>query len=386
MQNAIWGINSIWVFIILVSDLLQKRINFKDKKILSFSIFFLISTISWLLCQNNHGFYYIYDLVKLYEFGLIFYTYSSNHSQKDIKKLMMIIAYSFCTYVFIYNVISLGFYFTGNTYITLPNQVTYEAMGIDNAMAHKTRYMGLWSWYTIASFHCYIALILHLYLIENGKNKIIHAIGIIISAYMIYLTDSRSSLIILLFVILCYFLLFIQKKIGTKKTLVTGIVLILIGGISFASLKIMKNPNLLSGNLYETLRTLSSGRLQMAEGILDNLKNHLLLGEGYGNNSFVVNNYGIAHPHNAILAVILYSGLLGLVSFMIYVILNIQTIISNLANIKQHHYIAILVLTCSIMIESMFDTCIMGSPSSNIETLFFWLCLGIVANNCFKEN
>ena len=386
MNNIIRAINTIWVFFILLNDVLHKKIDIKDKKILSFCIFFVISTISWIFYQNSHNFYYVYDLVKLYAFGLIFYTYAHDCSQKDIKKFLNIVSYTFCTYIFIYNIISLGLYFTGNTYITLPNQVTYQAIGIDNALAHKPRYMGLWDWYTTASFHCYIALVLHLYLIDNGKNKVIHGLGILASAYMIYLTDSRSSLIILLFVLVCYFLLFIHKKLGTKKTIYIGLALFIVGLIGFVTLKVIKNPSLLSGNLHETLTELSSGRVQMAEGILSNLKYHFLLGEGYGNNTFVLDNYGVIHPHNAILAVILYSGILGLISYLIYVVFNIQSIIHNLHNIKKYKYTWLLIYVLCVVIESMFDICIIGARSTNIETPFFWLCLGIISYNTFKED
>ena len=38
------------------------------------------------------------------------------------------------------------------------------------------------------------------------------------------------------------------------------------------------------------------------------------------------------------------------------------------------------VLVMSILIESLFDICIIGAPL-NIETLYFWLCLGLVTSH-----
>ena len=389
LENLIWGINSLWVFIIFLDDIFHKRFNLKDRKLLYLILFFVISTISWLFCQSHHGFYYIYDLVKLYEFSFIFYTFSSNHTNKEIKNVIRIIAYTFCTYVLIYVLISLVHYITGNTMIHYPNGTSYNAIGIDNEVAHKERYMGVWSWYTIASFHCYIALVLHLYLIDQGKNKIIHSIGIIANAYMIYLTDSRSSLIILAFVLLSGILFLLKKNIGAKKAIYTCILLICISIVGFIVYKAISNPTLFQqflSNPYQTLVVLSSGRLQMAKGIIDNLKNHLLLGEGYGNNDLVQSHYGIVHPHNVIMACLLYTGIIGLLLFILFIIKNIQSIIKNMTSIFNSQYKWILVLTICLFIESMFDICIIGARSTNIETPFFWLCLGIISYNTFKED
>ena len=374
--HALWVIDILWTTVALIYDICHKKINFKDSKIVVLSLFVLINTISWLLF-NEHGPYYIFTLVTLYEQAFIFYAYANKN---DIKELFIKLAYAFIGLVSFYTIVSLICYVVGYTSFVLPNGTEITMLGVDNALAHKTRFMGIWTWYTVASFDCYIAILLSLYLLDLKKNKIFHITMIILNSIMIYLTDSRSSLIVLAFIYLCFILFLLQKKIGTKKTIITGIVLILVGGISFISLKVMKNPSLLSGNLYQTLRTLSSGRLQMAEGILNNLKNSWLLGNGYCNNEFVLTNYGIQHPHNVIMAVILYSGITGLVLFTIFIILNICTITKNIHYIFSNNLKWILVLVICIFIESMFDICIIGAPV-NVQTLYLWLCLGLVTSH-----
>ena len=374
--HALWVIDILWTTVVLIYDICHKKINFKDSKIVVLSLFVLINTISWLLF-NEHGPYYIFTLVTLYEQAFIFYAYANKN---DIKELFIKLAYAFIGLVSFYTIVSLICYVVGYTSFVLPNGTEITMLGVDNALAHKTRFMGIWTWYTVASFDCYIAILLSLYLLDLKKNKIFHITMIILNSIMIYLTDSRSSLIVLAFIYLCFILFLLQKKIGTKKTIITGIVFILVGGISFISLKVMKNPNLLSGNLYQTLRTLSSGRLQMAEGILNNLKNSWLLGNGYCNNEFVLTNYGIQHPHNVIMAVILYSGITGLVLFTIFIILNICTITTNIHYIFSNNLKWILVLVICIFIESMFDICIIGAPV-NVQTLYLWLCLGLVTSH-----
>ncbi len=374
--HGLWILNILWTTVILIYDIYQKKINFKDTKVLVLTIFVLVNTSSWLLF-NEHGPYYIFTLVTLYEQAFVFYVYANKN---DIKDLFVQLAYAFIGLVSFYTIVSLICYVVGYTSFVLPNGTEITMLGVDNAVAHKTRFMGIWTWYTVASFDCYISILLSLYLLDLKKNKIFHITMIILNSIMIYLTDSRSSLIILAFIYLCFILFLLQKRIGTKKTLATGIVLILLGSISFITLKVIKNPSLLSGNLYETLKTLSSGRLQMAEGILSNLKNSWLLGNGYCNNEFVLTNYGIQHPHNVVMAVILYSGIVGLVLFTIFIIFNISSIVKNILYIYANNLKWILVLVICIFIESMFDICIIGAPV-NVQTLYFWLCLGMVVRH-----
>ena len=389
LEHLIWGLNTLWVIYITIYDFRNKQIQFNNSRILILFLFFIVSTISWILFQPNHSLFYFYDLIKLYEFGFIFYTYSINANIKEIKKTLSVLAYSFCTYVFIYIIVSLMLSFLGYKTFNLPNGSPQIMIGIDNELAHKTRFMGLWSWFTIASFHCYISICLHLYLIENSSNKTINLLGIILCAFMIYLTDSRSSLLILGFIIISYFLFYLSKRLSFKKTIFIGLGVIFIVGITIISIKLSSNKELftmLLNNPYETIKTLSSGRIQMAEAIIYNLKDHWLLGQGYGNNTLIYQKFGIAHPHNALLATLLYNGWSGFIILIIFFVLNIKQICLNLTKIINHNFKWILVLALCVIIESLFDTCIIGAVSSNIETLFFYLCLGVITNTNFPKN
>lgn len=389
LEHLIWGLNTLWVIYITIYDFRNKQIQFNNSRILILFLFFIVSTISWILFQPNHSLFYFYDLIKLYEFGFIFYTYSINANIKEIRKTLSVLAYSFCTYVFIYIIVSLMLSFLGYKTFNLPNGSPQIMIGIDNELAHKTRFMGLWSWFTIASFHCYISICLHLYLIENSSNKTINLLGIILCAFMIYLTDSRSSLLILGFIIISYFLFYLSKRLSFKKTIFIGLGVIFIVGITIISIKLSSNKELftmLLNNPYETIKTLSSGRIQMAEAIIYNLKDHWLLGQGYGNNTLIYQEFGIAHPHNALLATLLYNGWSGFIILIIFFVLNIKQICLNLTIIINNNFKWILVLALCVIIESLFDTCIIGAVSSNIETLFFYLCLGVITNTNFPKN
>ena len=386
--HGLWVIDILWVTILIIYDIYKKQINFKDKKILFLIIFVLFTTVSWIFKQPNHGPYYIFTLVTLYEQAFIFYLYALEANPNEFKTIFVKLAYIFIGFISFYTIASLICYISGNTNFVLPNGTEINMLGIDNDLAHKIRFMGLWTWYTVASFDCYIAILLSLYLIDNNKNKIFHYIMILLNSYLIYLTDSRSSLIILAFIFLCFILFLMSKKLGFKKSIGVGILCILLGILGLFVLKISKNPSLFAqfmNNPWKTLTKLSSGRIQMAEGIIANLKNTWLLGNGYCNNDFVLQKYGIQHPHNLIMALLLYTGIPGLILFVIFLVCNILAINKNIKSIYSNNMKWIFILVLCLLIESMFDICIIGAPV-NIQTLYFWLCLGLIANKDVKTN
>ena len=133
-------------------------------------------------------------------------------------------------------------------------------------------------------------------------------------------------------------------------------------------------------NPYQTIIDLSSGRIQMAEAIIRNANNHRFLGEGYGNNLLVNSRFNTVHPHNLFLAILLYTGYPGLLAFCGFLFYTIKQITNNLHLIISLNFKWIFILTICVFIESLFDTCIIGAASANIETLFFYLCLGIICN------
>lgn len=385
----IMGLNTLWVLLILGYDIKHKKINLKCKNIFFLFLFLLINTIDWIISLPSHGIYaeYIHELVKLFEFAYIFYSYSSKENINEIKKTVNILAYSYCTYVLVYCAISLTVYFLGYTEVPWPNGYIMTMYGNDNSVGHKIRFKGIWQWFSGVGLNCYPSICLHLYLIENKKNKTINIIGIILSCYMIYLSDTRAALIILAFIALSYFLFLLAKKISIKKVIYIGILLGILGLIGLITLKFLKNQTLLNeflNNPIDTIVTLSSGRIQMAIGVIEHLKETWLFGEGYSNNGFIINTYGNLHPHNVIIASLLYTGIPGTIVFFILAILNIKQMFSNLKLIISNNIKWLFVLTLCVMIGSMFDIEILGSRTPNMETLFFYLCLGISVNNSLK--
>lgn len=385
--QLLWGINIIWVLVILLKDISKNNISIKDKKTFLLTLYFIIALISWLFYRKKYNLYSIYDLIKLYEFCFIFYLIPFEvKSREKLHKMLEIISYSFCTYVFVFLSISLILYILEIDQVTLPNGISQSLYGLDNALAHKPRFFGIWNWATDSSFHSYIAICLHLYLMDRNKNKLVNWFCIFLCLIMIYLSDTRTSFIILAIIIMCFLSFKIQNKVSKKNSIIIDFCLILIACMGLIFIKSKTNPELISSlliNPIETFNKLSSGRMTSAKGIIKNLKNSPLFGDGYANNTYMSTYYsGINYPHNLFFSLLLYTGILGFAVFTIFLILNGLTIIKNSEYIKANNFKWIAVLSICIFVQSMFSPAILGTATSNVESLFFFLCLGISANKC----
>ena len=113
-------------------------------------------------------------------------------------------------------------------------------------------------------------------------------------------------------------------------------------------------------------------------------KNCLFLGSGYCNSEFTVAAYKLIHPHNIFLALLLYTGIPGLVLFTMFLILNVKDIVHNLDYIKLNNLKWLVVLVICVFFESLLDIAIIGAPI-NIQTLYFYLCLGILVKDSTNE-
>lgn len=388
LWHILWVIDIAWVMIILIYDIYKKNICVKTSKIFILTIFVLFTTISWILKQPNHGHYYIFTLVTLYEQVFIFYTYAKDKNVKDIKFLLNKLATLFVYLTSLYTSISLVSYFINCTSFSLPNGSTINMLILQETLSHNPiRLQGLWTNTSIASFDCYLAILLSLYLIENGGKKYFHYILIFLNSIMIYLANSRLALIILAFIFTCLSLFKFKKNHFSKKSLINSGFLFTILIILFILYRFYSNPNLLCSiinNPYDTFKNLSSRRLQMAEDILSNLKNFYLLGNGYCNNVYLSASIREPHPHNIFLALLLYTGIPGLVLFTMFLILNVKDIVHNLDYIKLNNLKWLVVLVICVFFESLLDIAIIGAPI-NIQTLYFYLCLGILVKDSTNE-
>ena len=386
--HILWVIDIAWVMIILIYDIYKKNIYFKDPKIFILIIFVLFTTISWLLKQPDHGPYYIFTLVTLYEQFFIFYTHAKENSIDDIKCLLKKLATIFIYFVSFYSFVSLVCYVTNYTSFILPNGTEINVLISIGSLGHKTeRLIGLWTNTSVAGFDCYLAVILSLYLINQNKNNIQNSVFIMFNSIMLYFTNSRIALFLLLFTFVCFILFQISKKFGLIKTIQLSFKFIVLISIFCVFYILYSYPNLITNlkvNSTTIIDNWTSGRLDMTIQTLSYSKNCLFLGSGYCNSEFTVAAYKLIHPHNIFLALLLYTGIPGLVLFTMFLILNVKDIVHNLDYIKLNNLKWLVVLVICVFFESLLDIAIIGAPI-NIQTLYFYLCLGILVKDSTNE-
>ena len=389
LWRAFWFIDILWSVIIIINDISHDRIDIKDKKKLLLVIFVGFTAVSWVIKAPVHNVYYLCTLITLFEQAFIFYRFGLENNIDEIKKIIKFTSYMFVGLVFLYTASSLLFYVLGYEEVTFMDGTVIHMYSVENSLSHSTRYMGIWSWCTTASFDCYLAILLHLYLIDNKSNKLVHIAGIILNSIMIYLADSRTSLMILAVIAFSYVFFLMLKKRGKAKTIkysiIFIIVMIVVTGVYLVTFK-TDTLALLINSPEETLQGLTTGRFYMVKGILKTIKGDLLLGKGYANNDFILNKYGIVHPHNLFLALLLYTGIPGLVLFISFLVLNVISMRSKFSLLLANNLKWIFVLVVCVFIESIFDISIIGASPLNIQTFFFWLGLGIVSNEQLKNN
>lgn len=216
----------------------------------------------------------------------------------------------------------------------------------------------------LAQFTCIVILISFLKLCGNCSffKKIYYAISSLISMYIVFITGSRASMIMLGSFLVFFFL---SKFIGLHKikkllTYVYSIIVLLM--ILFSDYFFKKNAM-----LYGALDTLSSNRLSIWREILNfsDLRTFLFGGK-------IIKSFGDIVVTNAFIEIFGLLGTMGLILWLI--ILN-----SKIHNFKNNNTILLFQFSVlfSYLIYYQFESGMNGL--ANISSFFFWLVI------CFND-
>lgn len=197
----------------------------------------------------------------------------------------------------------------------------------------------------------------------------------ILSFCLIWLTNSRTSLISAIVLIIVYLLLL------NLNLLKKGLVLI---AVTISILLILINTDILSelqGFIYKGADNLLYSRAGQVGSLTESFNSNPLFGTGFAVpvlpfRSYTISMAFIVEPGNLILSVLAYGGIIGFVLFSIYM-LNI--ILSNMKNFKSLIYLPLASLMIS-MGEMVFF-------SSNNIGIWLYMFIGIFAfYNHYPDN
>lgn len=209
---------------------------------------------------------------------------------------------------------------------------------------------------SIAGFLCYIQFTLSFYLIvgrksSNKSSLTFNLIKVILSLYMIYLTDIRSAMISLIIFVLIYIFEFLPK---TKFVFLIKILTAL--GLTIFTLFYLSNESINNINLDYIL----SGRLRFYQRGIDSLieNESVWFGQGSYRNSDV-ESYGKIQLDNSYIDICYQYGIITMILFIILTLIILIRIIkiakhNNKDNVM-HYDVFIKSYFISVVIYSLFE-------------------------------
>ena len=295
-------------FLILVYGCLllrHKNIDSNRSKILKkTSIYFifilLLNIVSSII--NNPQFELIYILKRSFSilyvyFSLIIIIFNLNNKENIIKGLkystLFLVFVSIILYFF---VPTLGKYYAGYG--------EYTFIGVAD---NRNGYIE----FALASIVSILSL----------KNNLIDKILILIIISTIFLTKSTTSIIVTFLVLILFLLKTILKKNNNYRKIMK---IVMFTWIIFIIFLIANHSFNLVGTLVHKSPTLT-GRTYIWSQSIEEIKKHFIIGYGYDNeilssitNSVYSKYFILNDTHNAVLYILLSSGLLGLISTIMY--------------------------------------------------------------------
>lgn len=166
-----------------------------------------------------------------------------------------------------------------------------------------------------------LASIISILFLKNKKNKIFDMLIIIVILGTIFLTKSTTSIIVTVLALLFLLIDTMFRRVLNYKKIMR---LLLFTWIFFMIFLIVNHNFDLIGAVFHKSSTLT-GRTYIWSQSLTEIKKHFILGYGYDNevlasitNSAYSKYFMLNDTHNAVLYILLSSGILGLISMIMY--------------------------------------------------------------------
>lgn len=243
--------------------------------------------------------------------------------------------------------------------VILPSVYTLTQPSYYYSIGDRYRYIGIFNNPNELARFCLLAIAVSFNLIIFTKNKILitaYILLISISLYIIVQADSRAALLTSLLIILGFISIYFFLKV--KGSLFFAV----LGSISLLFLSVMASVFLIINGNLRSFDDLSSGRIEIWTGVLDQPANHLLFGLGQQGSHVMANGY---------IELIQYFGVLGFVvwaSFILYLIVKKIKITSKYPNFKNIFSVFIIF---SLMIYFIFEGGII--TFANALSIYFWI-------------
>lgn len=385
VNDALTWITVLWPAVLLIRDIC--RDNRKPDRLCWLLFSFLgIALISTLVNQSD---YLTYEdatlkdaLLSLWQNGcLLYFVFPALKDDRleDIMLLYRRLAFAIVVFITLLMSASLILYICFQFKVVLPFSLASEARIFTfGHLGNERRFCGLFGYSTDGGNLSALCLILYLFLREQRQiSDKMTFFGVMLSFVLIILLDVRTSILEVMCVALYYCILCSFKRFGRKKTavilsglLALGIFAIFIikrDAISFYYSQFISEPA-------KTMSFLTTGRSKYWSRALREFKKEPFIGKGWIN----CNQIGFFDTHNLFINLLLWTGLTGFGLFGVFTVLGFLKIKNSFAYIRRKGLLSVVLIIIAVLIESMFDRAVLGTACNSVETIMFWLSLGIL--------
>lgn len=319
------------------------------------SIFIFAYLFSALLFKEDFTKNLVFDINYLV---IVFFMYFKTNEYEKRKDFLECLYKIYILITFILSTVSIIMFLTGH----------------GKFLGNTTRFYGIYSHVNYCGMCCWISINLTLYLYSIGKiNKGNSLINILLQFILLILSDSRTSMICTM---ICFMPLIVKLRKKEKAIFISLFCLVIVIGIFF-SMKTGRDyisvfQSLKNGEpLFSIVNKIGSNCLNLWANSIKKIMDRPLLGYGISSNNKALTLYlDYSNSHNIVLNILLYTGLIGLFTFLTFVRDVSKEIIRNIKNIN----IYLLMFLCGCLIFSLLDCAVLYEYYNT--TILFWYILG----------
>ena len=377
---------ALWTIGLSVHDLLKHQIPKKIPVLFQIWIF-AAGLISLVFQTKGRGIDQINTLIVFATLGYIFFTLPFFTTKKEFDRLVSFLALNGAAVLFLMNAASL--IVLGLHGLRSPSVSSlYDSMIV--MRGDQLRFFGYHQYPTLAGFNSMLAMILGFIYVSRHRKPVwyvFQAINCAFALVMIYLSHARGAMLGAAVIFLALVVLLAAKKVGGKKTLrlfgfivIAAIVLVLVVFHSriFGAFAYYADSNSLS--------SLTSGRSLIWQTAVEGFRQRPLIGWGWINGSLIepITKPSTNNCHNLFFNILLWTGLLGTIPYLLLIVFSIVTIIRHLREIYRNGDAWLLVLVICGFIQSMLDIALAGQDNRLLDPYFYLAFGGVLFSTQFQ--
>ena len=385
---------------ILFTRLFKVKLYIKVKKVLFLALFLVSFCISSFFLYRYAIFESIKTLVWMSFWFFILFTFSTQATEKQVKRDFCAVSIAILSFVTLQNLVSIIMLFAG----FYQKYVNPESLMFHVGIAHWGRLFGIHTDPNYACVYSLTAVLVAIYLFIKHKNKLLRVLLCISSAinyFYVVFTASRTGQVCSFVGIIAFTVCYLRIKYKNKNWLKTVIVAVMVAVVILASnLCIKEGWNLSSkiilGNDFQIGRTeeefgedISNRRFDIWQSATEIAKENAVLGIGFENvlgyandkipETYIVNNDHSDFDafHNVVFDILVSQGIVGILLAVSFAITVLATTFKNYTHTHETVKteaalclsVCLMVLVSALFLSHIFYV---NCPTSFI----FWAYLG----------